>query len=732
MRPVFYWGTGLYNFWDPNPDYAPDYWLSLPEEVAGETKPAATDAKVELEQRGVPIDGTSKLRTEGDTTFMSLKASKKGTTVAVRTLMYVSRSGYSPVGARIRTDGPATLEIRKDPGLAAYHSVPLPDTHGEWRYVTYDVDTAMLPGSTAGSNLAYYTVKGSGSVTVDVDHVDLEAKTSLDIPAFPEGTKTTLVGVAGAPLSRELAANDPDGAPLEYEGFGLPDGASVDATSGRLTWTPTSKQAGDHRFTLAASNGTVSSTLTVDVVVGATRQAAYEAALAGYDPDERYVSSSFDAFEPVRASAEASIETADDAAFLDQLAALKDAVAALQLLTPRLADDGSFDYRGLVTSTLSAASVSNLVDGDFNTTTGDLRAPFTFDFGAGFRVSADAIGLQARYNFGNRSQGANVYGSNDGQTWTVLTSRETTDTTAQNFAIETIPVIAELQGSTWRYLKVQVDHPGVPTDPAYPGISSFSEVRIDGERHEMVDAIASASLTSTNAEPGTAVNGDTVTLTLVADEPLAEVTATIDGRPATVTSIDGLTWKAELVLPDDVAYGRALAFAADYRTAAGDQGATVTETTDGSTLALWNTHVSRLVVQREWVDASTVPWPGTSGTPNDNGWRLFDGDVNTYADATTANGWVTVVPTDETTFMFDLVKLRPRSTQLPRANGTVLQVSNDGGVTWQTIVTFTGIIADQWYTFQLPADVHAQRLRVLDEHGGHLNLAEVQLLLDDR
>src|SRR3546814_6909297 len=47
------------------------------------------------------------------------------------------------------------------------------------------------------------------------------------------------------------------------------------------------------------------------------------------------------------------------------------------------------------------------------------------------------------------------------------------------------------------------------------------------------------------------------------------------------------------------------------RTAAGDQGATVIATTDGSSLALWNAHVSALDIQREWVDAATVPWPGT-------------------------------------------------------------------------------------------------------------------------
>lgn len=726
--PDHFWGVGRASWWDPNPDYAPDYWLSLPPQ-ATEPRPVATDAAVQLETRSVPIAGPSAVKAEDGTGFVRIEESGKPATIAVRTLLYPTRDGYSPVGVRVRTTGPATLEVRKSTELEPYRVVPLPDTGGEWRYVTYDMDVAELPGSTAGANLAYYTVTDHRGARVDLDHVLLDARDTLDIPAFAAGERLRPIAVAGAEFARAFPASAPSGTAVRYSADGLPRGAAVDAASGSLRWTPRADQAGARDVLLWASNGTVVDALALDLQVAASRADAIGLALDGYDEGTAYTSGTLAAFEEVRAATEEAAANASDAGFLDQLVLLQEAVAALQPLTPRIPDDGSFDYRGLV-GNQPAAAVANLLDGDFATTSGDLRAPYVLDFGSGYAVSADAIGLQARFGFANRSEGANVYGSDDGRAWTLLTSRATTNTADEGYAIETTPVFEELRGETWRFLKVQVDHPGVPTDPAYPGISSFSELRIHGERHELVKAITTVSLSSSNADARTAVNGDTVTLTMVAAEPLETVDAVIEGVAVAASSADGLNWTASAVLPDDVAFGRDLQFSVDHTTAGGGIGVTMTATTDGSRLALWNTHVTALDVRREWVDASTPPWPGKTGTTQDNAWRMFDGDPATATDLTTATGWVTVTPPEPVSI--DLVTVTPRASHPTRANGTALQGSDDGGATWHTFLTLSGFSGPERITFALEGEVAYPLLRVLDEHGGNLNIAEVRLLHDDR
>ena len=143
----------------------------------------------------------------------------------------------------------------------------------------------------------------------------------------------------------------------------------------------------------------------------------------------------------------------------------------------------------VTTSGCGAERPALLVDNDYNSYSGDLRAPIYVDFGENYRVSVSAFGIQARFMFANRSQGANVYGSNDNANWTLLSSGETSDTTSRNFEMETIPVIEGREQERYRYFMVRVDHPGIPTDPAYPGISSYGELHFFGTRHDLLTPI---------------------------------------------------------------------------------------------------------------------------------------------------------------------------------------------------------------------------------------------------
>ncbi|MFC6022880.1 discoidin domain-containing protein [Plantactinospora solaniradicis] len=486
--PVFYWGTGEYNFWNSNPDYNIDYWLSMPPAVAGRDRPIQTDALVQAEHRSIAIAQQWDVRQEGDRAFVRMHGGDRGTTIAIRTLMYQDRRGYSPVGLLLRTNGKATMQIRKNQRLAPYHTLNIPDTRGHWRYVVYDMDLGLVPGTLAGDNLAYFTLQAPARTSVDIDSLNLQAETQLSPPTFPQGQQATLIAVAGAPLTRSLAATDSAGDPLGYTTDSLPQDATFSPSSGALDWSPTTRHVGIHTFLVSADDGTVVTPLEVTVKVVATRSDAIVAAIGGYRPDQAYVSATLEALSAQRAAAEQAATTADDSTFASRIVALQEAVAQLQPLNPQL-PDRTLDYRGLVSSpTLASYAIDNMADEDFNSTSGDLRAPFVLDFGEGFRVQADAFGLQARWNFANRSEGANIYGSDDGQTWTLLSSRETTNTTEAGFAMETIPVREEVRGRNFRLLKVQVDRPGIPTDPAYPGISSFSELRIDGKRIQITPA----------------------------------------------------------------------------------------------------------------------------------------------------------------------------------------------------------------------------------------------------
>ncbi|GAA4491907.1 hypothetical protein GCM10023171_36620 [Microbacterium panaciterrae] len=482
--PLFYWGTAPYNSWNSNPDYAPEFWLSLPAALAGQTRPVAADDRIHFATRSAAVDGGPfTVITENGTEYLQVNPPHNGRTLAVRTLLYAKTTGFSPVGIRLRTRGPARIAVGQDPAKAL--EVLVPDTGGQWRYVAFDTDPDALFGiDLGGDNLAYLHFSADNARPIDLDHIDLNTKTDLALPQFPAGTKLSVIGIAGSPLQRSLAAEYPGPGRLTYSATGLPRGAVLDASSGQLSWVPDAGAVGTHTFPVVADDGTSVVVHTTVVVVADGRDAAMQAALSGYDSDAAYVSSTVAALNGARSSAEAAAASADDGAFLGALLQVQTAVAGLQLLTPRLDSDHSVDYRGIVSTYPTSVQARAILDDNFATYTGDLRAPFTLDFGPGFLIAPDAFGIRARFGFANRSQGANVYGSADGSTWTLLTSRMTTDTTDLGYPMENIPVRDDVKGQRYRLFRIQVDAPGVPTDPAYPGISSFSEVHIFGIRSE--------------------------------------------------------------------------------------------------------------------------------------------------------------------------------------------------------------------------------------------------------
>jgi probable HAF family extracellular repeat protein len=76
---------------------------------------------------------------------------------------------------------------------------------------------------------------------------------------------------AGAPLAFTVEASDPD-IPVQDLTFNLrdaPTGASIDATTGDFSWTPTSDQLGEHVFDLIVSDGVDTATQQLTITVTA-------------------------------------------------------------------------------------------------------------------------------------------------------------------------------------------------------------------------------------------------------------------------------------------------------------------------------------------------------------------------------------------------------------------------------------------------------------------------------
>jgi hypothetical protein len=682
--PLFRYGGAVTNFWNESgSDYTgAEYWVAFPPELAEEnvTVPTVGDGpELPLEQFGHTLGRGAKQRTDGTgESFVRLDARRDDAEVAVRRVVYADRSRTALVGVRVRTMGTATLEVSRTAYEEPFTTVQLPGTRGRWRQVWFDVASAKVPA--AGANLVVLRATG-GRTNVDVESLLADANGTLAPPTFGDGAALDAVAVAGERYTRDLEVTDPDG-DFTLTLQEAPRGARVSA-DGTFTWTPDGRRTsnsghGVERLVAVASDDEADTALPVSLTVAPDRAGAVAAHLADLDEPGAYTTATWTPVAEARTAALDAVGGSTPAEFGVLLENLRLAVADLEPLDPRL-PDGTLDYtRAVLSAQVSPAAFAALKDGDNQTSWGDLRVSnVVLDLGPAYRVRADGFGFLARDTFPNRAEGTNVYGSSDGQTWTLLTEHPNV---GDDTEIEHVAVREAERDNAFRYLKLQVDEPGEPTDPAYPGIWSLADFRIYGERIE-----ADLDLLLAEAQAADLAGYSRASVVLFTREVEAVRAAAAPGA-------------------DEKALARRVLDAWDL---------------------LEPPTPDLAPVAREWVTASTPSWDGRLDAAG-NGWAMFDGDPATFTDTKQAAGWVQVVPGDDSAFHVEAVRYLPRSTHVSRAEGIQLQGSTDGGQTWQTFATVKGATSG-WNQIDLPEPVDTGAIRVLATSGS-TNLAEVALV----
>ncbi|WP_205326096.1 putative Ig domain-containing protein [Glycomyces sp. YM15] len=673
--PLYKYGTGVHNFWAAG-DKSVEYWVAFPPEIAGTEPRSVEDTTLTFGNYGIPLDAGTEIVTEGDRTFARATADADGTVSVVSRVMY---PGNSKMGVLVRTDGPAVMEVldkeerdprnEAEPEPGVMSRIELPDTQGEWRYITYRA---------TGPNTQFYRITGDGA-TVDLDALMFNAQNQLTPPAFEQARGRYYLW-PDATSTFELGATDTGGAPA-YSASGLPEGAELDAETGTVTWKPTDRDRGTHKIQIIADDGDAVTARTFELVVAKNRPKMIDTAVAdGTDEGAVYTTASLEPYQAALAAARDASENGTDADFRTAFEALLDAIEALELLNARLAD-GSLDYRNAVTpGNMTVNQTRALADGNNNSHFGDLRVGYvTLDFGTRYRVAPGSFGLQARFSFPMRSQGTNVYGSNDGITWTLLTERPTGDTND----MENIPVIAEHRGKEFRYLKLQIDDPAPPIDPAYPGIWSVGEFHVFGDRSEVPGDITDVSVASPDALAGRVNAGDVVDVTFTSAKPISDATVSIGGQELTVTSEDSLSWTATGTLGDLTGGGR-LDLAIDHTTEDGATAATIHGATDNT--ALYGSDERNLI---DLADAQVVKADGTADEAKaTQSAKMFDGNASTYSDIPAVDGESYLVldfgaGMQVSVERFDYLARRDNE-GVRRMDDQVIQGSNDLS-TWTTI-----------------------------------------------
>ncbi|GAA5032822.1 hypothetical protein GCM10025794_14000 [Massilia kyonggiensis] len=111
----------------------------------------------------------------------------------------------------------------------------------------------------------------------------------------------------------------------------------------------------------------------------------------------------------------------------------------------------------------------------------------------------------------------------------------------------------------------------------------MTEFRIFGTRYETVNKLTGVSLGSDQALRNRVVAGNTIKVSFQSNEPINNVSAMIQGEPATITTTDNLNWTATLLVKPTTTTGP-VKFLVNYKTADGTDAEPILFPTDSSTL----------------------------------------------------------------------------------------------------------------------------------------------------
>lgn len=718
--------------WD-SPDGGGDFWIYIPKEAEAEgakylPKAQPNAALVEIEDRYSVFDNNTVTKQEGDTSYVQTIATAEGSKYVVQNLSYANRTNSRLIGLKVRTNGTATAELSKEYGTAPYHTLTLPDTKGQWMYVTYDMGINKVSyGQLDGDySLLYLNVKGAGT-TVDIDHFNVKAGEQLTPPVFNAGNSDlNIFSFVGAPVTLDFSAADSSSTDVvAYEISNTPQGATLNSSTGDFAWQTT--QAGTYSFIAQASDGTTFATKNVHIIVTDDRASAVAAATKLHNPNTSYTSASLRNYQAVYDDTMSQIDTASDEAFYQQLLTLRSAVEGLQLLTPTLKIDGSMDYTQSVTSTFGSA-ISLLADGNDNTFPVFSLAQYPnlyhiLDFGADYKISADAFAFEGRMNFVDRMAGTTVFGSNDGETWTRITPGQTAFTDG----VSTLEVDDEYKNAKFRFIKMEMikPHPDVLRGQVQ-NLLELAEFRIFGQRHEMDNKLELVSIGSDQSNGGKIKLGDTAKVTIKAKEPIKNVQVTIQGKAATVSSQDQINWTAVATLDENVQAG-AVKLSIDYQKNDGTNGDNTYLTTDGSMLYLVDQSTFLNAPMLAVITASDVQFPGNGLSKEQVGYLLFDGNKATFGDLNTGSGsYYTVDFGANASVKLNEILLMPRTEQLVRLSGTIVQGSNDN-VNWTNVTSFVkGTQANTWSVLKSTSDQSYRYFRLYNSSAWFGNVAEVE------